>query len=164
MDIRETIKKEALKHSGNATVDDVRIGLGYTSVLLEDGRLGVACTLRADISGSCTVFRGIRPLAGRRASDLIEMFDSADLIESAVALATVNAMYSRMDREFLGGDILEHLGLLPDDAVCMIGKFAPLIPLLKNEQRRSKYLSRMKKGQVKYFRPEMHSAIYLNVR
>ncbi len=131
MGIRELIKKEAISRSDKAEVEDVRIGLGYTSVLLKDGRLGVACTLRAKISGSCTVFKGIRPLAGRRASDLIEMFDSSDLIESAVALATVNAIYSRMDREFLQGDILDHLGLLPDDEVCMIGKFAPLIPLLR---------------------------------
>jgi uncharacterized protein (DUF4213/DUF364 family) len=129
--IRELIKKEAMGRSDKAEVDDVRIGLGYTSVLLKDGRLGVACTLRPDISGSCTVFKGIRPLAGRLASDLIEMFDSADLIESSVALATVNAVYSRTDREYLQGDILDHITLLPDDEVCMIGKFAPLISSLK---------------------------------
>ncbi len=129
--IRKSIKKEAIGHSDKVEVDDVRIGLGYTSVLLKDGRLGVACTLRAELSGSCTVFKGVRPLAGRRASDLIDMLDSTDLIESAVALATVNALYSRKDRKFLQGDILGHLGLLPDDVVCMIGKFAPLIPLLK---------------------------------
>ena len=131
--IRNRIKKEAIGHTGNVKVADVRIGLGYTSVSLEDGRIGVACTLRAEISGSCTVFKGIRPLVGRHSSELIEMFDSVDLIESAVALATVNAVYSRMDREFLQGDILEHLGLLPDDKVCMIGKFAPLIPRIKEQ-------------------------------
>jgi uncharacterized protein (DUF4213/DUF364 family) len=133
MGIREIIKKAAMECSDDAEVDDVRIGLGYTSVFLKDGRLGVACTLRTGISGSCTVLNGIRPLAGRRASALIEMFDSGDLIESAVALATVNAVYSRADKAFLEGDILDHIGLLPDDEVCMIGKFAPLIPRLKEK-------------------------------
>jgi uncharacterized protein len=46
----------ALASTERIRVADVRIGLGYTAVMLADGRLGVAYTLRDEAQPGCTVF------------------------------------------------------------------------------------------------------------
>ena len=116
-------------------VSEVRIGLGYTAVMLDSGSVGLAYTFRADAPGGCTVFRGKRPLAGSPASDLLEYFGSGDKIEVSVALATANALVSGSRQEQLTGDILEHLKLSPEDRVGMVGYFGPLVPELKRRCR-----------------------------
>ena len=133
MNVRQRIKESSFLLAGDITVMDVRIGLRYTAVLLDNGRMGVAYTFQRDSVGGYGAFKGLRPLAGRRASELLAMFDSADKIESAVALATSNALSNTLKEDFLKGDTLEHLDLHPDDRVGMVGYFAPLIPNLKNK-------------------------------
>ncbi|RLC24511.1 MAG: hypothetical protein DRH56_06565 [Deltaproteobacteria bacterium] len=131
MTIREQIKTFSLALAGDIFVKDVRIGLGYTAVLLEDGRAGVAYTFHKDAAAGCTVFKGIRPLAGKRAADLLAMLDAEDPVESAVALATSNALTNIFEKDLLEGDALEHVEIRPDDHVGMVGYFAPLIPVLR---------------------------------
>lgn len=131
MNIRQKIKEKSLALAKGVSVTDVRIGLGYTAVLLDNGSAGVAYTFHRELTGGCNVFKGLRPLAGRQASELLGLFDSTDMIESAVALAASNALSNTPKEWALEGDALEHLKLHPDDRVGMVGYFAPLIPLLK---------------------------------
>ena len=116
-------------------VQDVRIGLGYTAVRLADGRTGVAYTFRDLARGGCSVFRGARPLAGRPADELLAFLESSDAIEAAVGLACANALANREGVSELHGDILEHLGVTPEDDVAMIGNFAPLLEGLRRAAR-----------------------------
>jgi uncharacterized protein (DUF4213/DUF364 family) len=85
-----------------ANVSDVRIGLGYTAVMLEDGRAGVAFTFRKEMRGGCSVFHGLRPICGRRSSDLVPLLASDDPVEAAVGLACVNALTNITVSRFLG--------------------------------------------------------------
>jgi uncharacterized protein len=136
-----TIRKkiiQTLQESGrDDRVKEVRIGLGYTAVQLESGRSGVAFTFRQDLPGGCSVFHGLRPLAGRKAGDLLPLLDSDEKIEAAVGLATVNALSNYQPCGAQEGDILKFLNLTPEDTVGMVGNFAPLVPELK---KRVKYL------------------------
>ena len=118
-----------------ATVADVRIGLGYTAVKLADGRAGVAYTFRDQAQGGCSVFNGIRPLSGRSASDLLALVESGDAIEAAVGLACGNALANCNEPGHLTGDILEHLEVRPDDDVAMVGNFGPLVEALRKSAR-----------------------------
>lgn len=118
-----------------ATVADVRIGLGYIAVKLTDERTGVAYTFRDQAQGGCAVFNGIRPLAGRSASDLLTLLESPDAIEAGVGLACANALANRDQPGQLGGDILEHLEVRADDDVAMIGHFGPLVEPLRHRAR-----------------------------
>jgi uncharacterized protein (DUF4213/DUF364 family) len=118
-----------------ANVSDVRIGLGYTAVMLEDGRAGVAFTFRKEMRGGCSVFHGLRPICGRRSSDLVPLLASDDPVEAAVGLACVNALTNITDSRFLGGDIMEYLDLRPEDDVGMVGNFGPLVNILKERAR-----------------------------
>ena len=76
MELRQKIKESALSLAGNLVATDVRIGLGYTGVRLENGLTGVAATLHYDLARSCTAYNGPRPLAGNRAAALLELFDA----------------------------------------------------------------------------------------
>jgi len=115
---------------------DVRIGLGYTAVQLADGSTGVALSFSRQAGFGCTVFRGMRPIAGRPAAELLELLPSSDPIEAAVGLACANALANRPAEEFVDGDVLEQLDLSSEDHVGMVGNFGPLVgPVRKKAGR-----------------------------
>lgn len=133
MAIREKIKEFSLSIAKNEVARDMRIGLRYTSVLLDNGQLGLAYTFPKDSREECSAFKGLRPLAGKEASTLLGLFDSPDNIESAVALATANALCNTTQNGQLVRDTLDYLELQHDDKVGMVGHFAPLVPLLRKK-------------------------------
>lgn len=108
-------------------VADVRIGLGYTAVELQGGHAGLAFTFRDQAPGCCSVFKAIRPLAGRPAADLLALLTSSDAIEAGVGLACANALANQDKAAWPSGDILDHLVIGPDDHVAMVGHFGPLV-------------------------------------
>ena len=133
MFLSERIGELIPPEDADATVIDVRIGLGYTAVLLDKNRMGLAYTFREDAARGCQVFGGLPALAGRKASELLAFLGSPDRIETAVALATANALVNTNRPELLAGDILDHVRIQPEDRVGMVGYFAPLVPRLKKK-------------------------------
>ncbi|MFO7965784.1 MAG: DUF364 domain-containing protein [Desulfobacterales bacterium] len=131
MRLKEKIKDRILPAARKHRVTDVRIGLGYTAVGLDVGTVGVAYTFISPVKRSCNVFNWLRPLAGRQASELLSGLDSADDIETAVAMATVNALAPLENKPFSTGDMLKELTLYPHDCVGVVGNFAPILPRLK---------------------------------
>jgi uncharacterized protein (DUF4213/DUF364 family) len=121
------IVRRLLDSAMDSRVSDVRIGLGYTAVVLADGRAGVAFTFRDRATGGCSVLDGIRPLSGRIAADLLVLLASEEAIEAGVGLACANALANRGEARHLEGDVLDHVELRPDDHVGMVGHFGPLI-------------------------------------
>ncbi len=128
--IRKRLKEKALTLAQGRTLAEVRIGLGYTAVQLDNDQTGVACTLHHEVQGNCTVFKGKGPLQGQAASSVLEMFDAPGTVESAVSLATSNALTNRLSPAMHTGDILDNVTLYPDDHVGMVGFFAPLVSRL----------------------------------
>ncbi len=126
--IREAVEREA----GAIQAEQVLIGLGYTAVKLSDGRTGVAYTFRESAVSGCSVFMGIRPLAGKSLADLVSLLDSKDRIESAVGLAAANAAANATPQKALAGDVLDAVNLRASDRVGMVGFFGPLIPFIKS--------------------------------
>jgi uncharacterized protein (DUF4213/DUF364 family) len=117
-------------------VREVVVGLVYTAVRLEDGRAGLALTLRGDGEDDCTQrFSGCAPLAGRPALDLLAGLRSADPVEVAVGLACANALANTGELGAEPGDIRETIGLRDDDRVAMIGHFRPLAEPLRQRCR-----------------------------
>lgn len=135
MRLQDRVKGAALSRAEGVYVVDVRIGLGYTAVMLDNGCAGVAYTFLDEASGGCSVYRNIRPLAGRPAVDLLGLFDTGGRIEAALALATANALCNRPERDYRRGDILEQLQIRPDDRVGMVGHFGPLAPVIHKQAK-----------------------------
>jgi uncharacterized protein len=135
MTLRRTIRELLGSACSDLLVRDVRLGLGYSAVRLEDGRTGVAYTFRDDLVGGCSVFQGARPLAGKPAGELLAFLESSEKIESAIGLATANALVNTGQIGGVPGDVLEAVEMVPSDQVGMVGFFGPLIPALENRVR-----------------------------
>jgi uncharacterized protein (DUF4213/DUF364 family) len=131
--IHTRIKEHITPRAKEIKVRDVRIGLSYTAVLLENGQAGVALTFHQGLKRGCTVFNGLHPLAGRAAHELLPFLESPDKIEMAVALATANAVVNTMRRDMLEGDIMEHIHVGAEENVGMVGYFAPMLPRLQEK-------------------------------
>jgi hypothetical protein len=131
MQIAERIKQSALPLAPGARVRDVRIGLIYTAVMLEDGRTGLSFTFHRGRRANCSRLRAVCPLPGRDASELIELLDAPEEVERAVALATVNALSNSQAGGARTGDFLSMLDIRPGEKVGMVGLFAPVLPRLR---------------------------------
>jgi uncharacterized protein (DUF4213/DUF364 family) len=130
--ISEDLRAHLLHQFPERRIADIRMGLGYTAVLLEDGNMGVAYTFRQEGASGCSVFSGRRPLAGRSTTEILEYVGSDQPIEASLGLAVANAMTNRPGPNQQEGDILDFLPLRADDRVGMVGFFAPLVgPLEK---------------------------------
>lgn len=149
--IAARLVKTAQARAKDATVQDVRIGLGYTAVALSNDRGGVAFTFRDTAQGCCSAHDRTPPLTGRPAGELVTLLASSDPIEAAVGLATANALTNRDADGFLEGDVLDHLDVGPTDDVGMVGHFRPMVDALKERARSLTIYERVAapRGQVR---------------
>lgn len=120
-----------LPRAADRSVVDVRIGLGYTAVRLDNGRCGLAYTFRDEAPRGCSVMEEAGSLTGRPAEELGGWARTLDLLASAVGLATLNALVDP-PRQSVESDPIELLAPGRDDIVGMVGYFGPLVaPLQK---------------------------------
>ena len=132
--LADEIAEHGLKLARQRTASDIRIGLGYTAVRLDDGSCGLAYALHEKEYESCCVITEAGRLAGRKASELIPWIKSTDVTACAVGLATLNAVVAP-PATAVESDILDLLPAGPDDTVGMIGYFGPLVEPLKKRTR-----------------------------
>lgn len=111
---------------------EVRIGLGYTSVRLNNGDIGLAWTGRSD-SKSCTHQPQAGTLAGSTAPELLEMLSgSRSPLARSIGLATANALVAGLPRPKTSREnVLDIVDIKAADHVVMVGFFGPLIPALR---------------------------------
>jgi uncharacterized protein (DUF4213/DUF364 family) len=121
-----------LKVAARHKAVDIRIGLGYTAVCLEDNSCGLAYTLHEKEYESCSVIPDAGSLKGRKASELIPWMTSPDVTASAVGLATLNALIHPSPAA-VEADVLDLVPVGQGDTVGMIGYFGPLVEPLKKE-------------------------------
>ncbi|MFP4667785.1 MAG: Rossmann-like domain-containing protein [Desulfobacterales bacterium] len=131
MKIQQVIKNRLAEKAAKHRIGDVRIGLGYTAVKLENGQTGLAGTPLRHVRRGCTVFGGMLPLKGRYATELLELITSDYPLETAVGLATANALANLPSPAQKTGDILNLLTFSAKDHVGMVGSFGPLIGPVK---------------------------------
>jgi uncharacterized protein (DUF4213/DUF364 family) len=132
--LADEIVDQVLSSDADQAVTDIRIGLGYTGVLLADGRCGLAYTLHEQQYESCCVIPEAGKLAGRKASELIPWIKLDDNTACAIGLATVNAILSPPEKA-VESDILNLLPVHSDDSVGMIGFFGPLVNPVKEQAK-----------------------------
>ena len=132
MTISAQIIENAAAQAKGRIVSDVRLGLGYSAVQLDDDSVGAAYTFRDAFSGGCSVFHGKLPLNGQPADEIIPLIDSTDLLEATVGSAAVNALTNRHRAGQSNGDVLDALDIKPEDRVGMVGYFAPMMNRLSS--------------------------------
>jgi uncharacterized protein (DUF4213/DUF364 family) len=135
MMITNNIRNFLKEHYREITIRDVRIGLGYTGVFLDNGNAGVAYTFKQGLPEGCSVFMGNRPLAGKSSHALLDYIGSTATVESSVGIATANALVNQERGIGREGDVLDILTINKTDRVGMIGFFGPLVSPLKKMVR-----------------------------
>ncbi len=123
--IAKRLEALASERIGDRRVADVRIGLRYTAVALEDGGLGLALTFLDGWERSCRALDPGSCLVGEPGVDLLPGLSSDMPVEAALGLACVNAVFNRpgVGRP---GDVLERVAPRPEDRVVMVGHFMPI--------------------------------------
>jgi uncharacterized protein (DUF4213/DUF364 family) len=135
MPIADKVKKYVKEHCLEKQVTDVRMGLGYTGVCLEDGCCGVAFTFKEGLYHGCSVFTGRRPLAGTSSHEILAYLGSSSSLESALGLSTVNALVNGEAAFQAEGDVMKMLQLAPNDRVGMVGYFGPLLKTIREQAK-----------------------------
>jgi uncharacterized protein len=130
--IQQKIIDYLLPVSEGLVVEDVRIGLGYTSVRLNSGKSGIAWTAQSHF-GSCTHEQKAGTLAGRPSGELLVMLASHNSsLSRTIGLATANAIASELPLpEYTSIDSLQLVNIQASDHVVMVGFFGPLVPGLR---------------------------------
>jgi hypothetical protein len=131
--IVDELVEELKERARLRTARDVRIGLGYTAVRLDDGGCGLAYSFRDEVTGECSALRRAGTIAGRPAEELIQWSGELDVVAAAVGLATLNALIETPPGD--STNILDLLSLGAGDAVGMVGYFGPLVGPLRDRCR-----------------------------
>jgi len=133
----DKLKNAALERAADKKISDVRIGLGYTGVMLDDGSAGVAYTFRNQAGHCCSALHN-EQLAESSAADVVDRISSGNLIERTVGLAAANGLFNvdRLEERLQGyrtehGDLLDTITITKEDRVGMVGFFAPILSTLK---------------------------------
>ena len=134
--------KEKIRDINEIEASEVRIGLGYTGVMLNTGHVGVSFTLLDDTSKCCQVAKQAGKLTGNSALQIAELVKSWNPIEATLGVATLNALSQMVLEEESSkysiaenANFIEHVSIEEEDTVVLAGTICPFIPLIKERAK-----------------------------
>ena len=131
--ILHEIIRDTLPRLKNRTIKEIRIGLSFTAVQLDNGSCGLASTAYPLDISSCTVLDEAGSLKGREAEELVHMAQPGNPVATGIALATLNAVLNTSNNPDPG---LENCVDIDGAIVGLVGHIAPLVPLLESRARK----------------------------
>ena len=140
-------------------VRDVRIGLSYTAVQLDDGSCGVAFTFREEAGEACTALQQSGTISGRPAKEVAGWALGVDAIATAVGVATLNALIEP-PLTAVEADVRDLMQVGSDDVVGMVGYFEPLVGMI-TERARTLHIFERKPMEGAGIRPDSAAPILL---
>lgn len=114
-------------------ISDVRAGLGYTCVMLDDSACGLAYTFRNELAGGCGILEGAGNLIGKSCEELLPWAKSNNRLMAAVGLATINAVLNSSLTEYEKGNVVSALDVDSSDTFGMVGAFQPILNSIKGK-------------------------------
>ncbi|MCX5848197.1 MAG: DUF364 domain-containing protein [Deltaproteobacteria bacterium] len=116
----------------NIKVADLRIGLGYVGVRLDNDSTGIAAVLFDALPHGCTVMPTAGSFAGSLASVLLKyLVDGKNPPEIALGLACANALIKPPIDSDENKEATTYLNLQPGEKVAMVGLFSPLVERIR---------------------------------
>jgi uncharacterized protein (DUF4213/DUF364 family) len=113
-------------------VADLRIGLGYVSVRLDNDTAGIAAVLFDSLPHGCTVMPMAGTFAGSDVHHLLKyLVDGKNPLEVAIGLACANALIKPPENSDDNREATTYLDLQPGERVAMVGLFAPLVEKIR---------------------------------
>ncbi len=126
---------EVKQDSFYRTLSEVRIGIGYTAVVLDDGSCGVSYTFRNELGPQCGLIDQAGNLSGTNCSQIVDWAMDLNLAKCAVGLACINAILQQRLEGFSSGNALEQIDFRPGDTVGMIGYFKPVLDRVEGKAK-----------------------------
>jgi uncharacterized protein (DUF4213/DUF364 family) len=117
-------------------ISDVRVGLGYTGVLLDDESCGLAFTFTEDLGECCGILDEAGSLTGRIVAELLPWAKSGDRVKASIGLAAINACLNTDKTEWKTGNVINALEVGPDVTFGMIGEFRPILAEIRKKTDR----------------------------
>ena len=114
-------------------IADLRIGLGYIGVRLDNDSTGIAAVLSDALPHGCTVVPAAGNFAGSPATNLLQyLVGGKNPLEIAIGLATANALIEPPPTDAVDDrEATTYLNLQKGVKVAMIGLFAPLVARIR---------------------------------
>lgn len=113
-------------------IAELRIGLSYVGVLLDNGAAGIAAVLPESSARGCTVLIEAGTYAGSSAIKVLKyLIDGQDAVRRAIGLATANALFFPKTEVTEDREATSYLNLQPGEKVAMVGLFAPLVERIR---------------------------------
>lgn len=128
--IAEKLINFGLQHASDKKIREIRFGLGYSCVELDDGKMGIAWTPSSDAE-SCTHVEKAGGIAGSRAEEILQWLATPQPLQRAAGLAVFNALNAEISRKSDDSEAISLLQIRPEDHVVMVGYFAPVVPAIK---------------------------------
>lgn len=128
------------------TITDLRIGIRYTAVQLDDGGCGVAFTFRDEISHASPMTRRAGSFLGTNAYEIAGLAVSPDLVGSVIGMATLTALVDHTAYRGEPGDVRQIVRIERDDTVGMVGMFRPMLKSIE-EKAGNLYVFERKPGE-----------------
>ncbi|WP_026895657.1 DUF364 domain-containing protein [Clostridiisalibacter paucivorans] len=114
------------KSARGKRIKDVRAGLGYTAVLLDNNSCGLAYTFRNELGPCCSAFGRAGEIKGIDCTEAIKWSKSRNLVQSAIGVATINALLQNRVKEYECDNVFKVLDIGVNDVLGVIGDFKPL--------------------------------------
>lgn len=113
-------------------IADLRVGLSYVGVKLDNNAAGLAAVLPDVTPRGCTVLSSAGSFAGSPATGLLKyLVDGQNGLHSAIGLATANALIEVPADRTEDREATTFLNLQPGEKVAMVGLFAPLMERIR---------------------------------
>lgn len=126
MIINELVE-QALSKVEKRKIKDVRAGLGYTCVMLENGDCGLAYTFRNALGQCCDILNEAGSLIGKNASEMIPWLKDKNCLKATIGLATINAVLNNSCDKMNIGNLMDTINVSSSDSFGMVGEFKPIL-------------------------------------
>lgn len=144
----------ALPKASGRALKDVRVGLGYSCVVLEDNACGVAYTFTNDLGECCGILDEAGSLLEMKCSDLIHWARSSDSIKATLGLAAINAVINDRNNDWDTGNVVDALKVGHSDTFGMIGEFRPILAEMKKKTKNIYVFEQHVSGEGKLYASE----------
>ncbi|MDI6741643.1 MAG: DUF364 domain-containing protein [Smithella sp.] len=125
----ETIQASAK----NLRIADLRVGLSYVGIKLDNGSSGLAAVLLESSARGCTVVKEAGTYAGSSAIEVLKyLVDGQNALHRSIGLATANALIEPPADTAHDREATTYLNLQPGEKVVMVGLFSPLVERIRS--------------------------------
>ncbi|KQC06532.1 MAG: hypothetical protein APR62_07745 [Smithella sp. SDB] len=117
----------------NLRIADLRIGLSYVGIKLDDGAAGLAAVLPESAVRGCTVLKEAGTYVGLPVVETLKyLVEGKNALRRAVGVATANALVLPKKGDNEDREATTYLNLQPGEKVVMVGLFAPLVERIRS--------------------------------